>query len=53
MNIHKHARMTVHGRVLLVSRILEKNWPVGAAAEAAGVSTRTAAKWLARFRAGV
>jgi len=52
MNIHKHARMTVHGRSLLVSRILDEGWRVAEAAQAAGVSQRVAYKWLARFRAG-
>ena len=52
MNVHKHARMTVHGRALLVSRILEERWRVADAAEAAGVSERVAYKWLARYRAG-
>ena len=52
MNIHKHARMTVHGRALLVSRILEERWRVADAARAAGVSERVASKWLARYRAG-
>jgi transposase InsO family protein len=52
MNIHKHARMTVHGRALLVQRIAVEGWPVGEAAAAAGVSARTAYKWLARFREG-
>jgi transposase InsO family protein len=52
MNVHKHARMTVHGRALLVSRILDERWRVADAAEAAGVSVRTAYKWLARYRAG-
>ena len=52
MNIHKHARMTVHGRVLLVRRIRQQGWRVADAAQAAGVSTRTAYKWLARHRAG-
>ena len=52
MNVHKHARMTVHGRVLLVRRVREEGWRVADAARAAGVSTRTAFKWLARFRAG-
>lgn len=50
MNSHKHARLTPKGRALLVSRILEERWTVAAAAEAAGVSCRTASKWLARFR---
>jgi transposase len=35
---------------LIVERVLEEGWTVAAAAEAAGVSTRTAAKWLARYR---
>jgi transposase InsO family protein len=52
MNTHQHARMTVHGRALLVNRILLAHWRVEAAAEAAGISERTAYKWLARFRAG-
>lgn len=52
MNIHKHARMTFRGRVLLVKRVRDEGWRVAAAAEAAGVSTRTAFKWLARFREG-
>ncbi|MEQ9836365.1 MAG: IS481 family transposase [Roseitalea porphyridii] len=52
MNTHKNARMTVHGRALLVKRIFEEGWPVAEAAKAAGVSTRTAYKWLARYRAG-
>ena len=52
MNTHKNARMTVHGRVLLVRRIEVEGWPVAKAAGAAGVSVRTAWKWLARFRAG-
>lgn len=52
MNVHQHARMTVHGRVLLVSRIRQAGWRVSDAATAAGVSERTAYKWLARFRAG-
>ena len=52
MNTHQHARMTVHGRALLVNRIIAEHWRVGAAAAAAGISERTAYKWLARFRAG-
>jgi transposase InsO family protein len=51
MNSHKHARLTASGRALLASRILERGWTVRQAAEAAGVSLRTAYKWLARFKA--
>jgi transposase InsO family protein len=52
MNVHKNARMTVRGRGLLVERIGEQGWPVAQAALAAGVSERTAYKWLARHRTG-
>lgn len=52
MNIHKNARMTVHGRALLVCRVCEAGWRVADAAAAAGVSKRTAFTWLARFRSG-
>ena len=52
MNVHEHARMTQRGRVLLVRRICDDGWKVADAADAAGVSARTAYKWLARFRAG-
>ena len=52
MNTHKNARMTVHGRALLVKRIEIEGWPVGDAATAAGISVRTAYKWLGRYRAG-
>ncbi len=51
MNIHKNARMTIHGRALLVSRILDEGWRVADAAGSAGVSERTAYKWLGRYRA--
>ena len=51
MNSHKHARLTACGRALLCQRVLQQDWKVQAASEAAGVSVRTAYKWLARFRA--
>ena len=51
MNSHKHARLTVKGRALLVNRVLEEGWTVQIASEAAGVSRRTGFKWLARFKA--
>jgi transposase len=50
MKLHGNARLTPRGRKLLVDRILEERVPVAIAAEAAGVSTRTASKWLARYR---
>jgi transposase InsO family protein len=50
MNLHSLARTCPASRELLVRRITEQRWHVEDAAEAAGVSTRTAYKWLARFR---
>jgi len=44
--------MTPHGRALLVSRVGSEGWKVADAARAAGVSARTAYKWLARYRSG-
>jgi transposase InsO family protein len=52
MNVHQNARMTVHGRLLLIRRVRDRGWRVETAALAAGVSVRTAYKWLARHRAG-
>jgi len=52
MNMHKNARLTPSGRALLARRVEEAGWPVQAAAQAAGVSVRTAYKWLGRHRLG-
>ena len=50
MKLHGNARTCPKSRCLLVER-LEGEWSLTEAAEAAGVSERTAAKWLARWRA--
>lgn len=50
MNVHKNARLTPRGRAILVQRIEEQGWPVSRAAEAAGVSRRTAWRWRSRYR---
>jgi transposase InsO family protein/transposase len=50
MKLHANARLSVKGRELLVDRIENAGWSLTQAAEAAGVSDRTAAKWLARYR---
>lgn len=52
MNVHENARLTPSGRALLVSRIDEQGRTVRRAAEAAGVSARTAYRWLGRHRLG-
>jgi transposase len=51
MKLHANARLSVKGRELLVGRVESAGWSLAQAAEAAGVSDRTAAKWLARYRA--
>jgi transposase InsO family protein len=48
MNSHKNARLTLEGRKLLVKRIRTQG--LRPAAEAAGLSLRSARKWLNRFR---
>ncbi len=47
---HGMAKLTVAGRLLLVTRVLVDGWPVSAAAEAQGVSRKTTYRWLDRFR---
>ena len=51
MKIHANARTCPNSRILLVKRIEEENWSLMVAAEAAGISERSARKWLARWRA--
>lgn len=50
MNVHSRARTCPASRALLVQRIREECWAPTEAAEASGVSVRTAYKWLARYR---
>ena len=51
MKIHANARTCPNSRRLLVTRIEEESWSLMAAAEAAGISERSARKWLARWQA--
>jgi len=51
MNIHKNARTTPHGRAEIVRRVMLLGETPRAVAAAMGVSQRTVAKWLARYRA--
>ena len=51
MNVHKNARLTPAGRALLARRV-SQGWTAKAAAEAAGISLRTARKWIGRHRRG-
>ncbi len=50
MKLHANARLSLKGRELLVDRVGNAGWSLTQAAEAAGVSERTARKWLARYR---
>ena len=51
MRLHANARTCPHSRRLIAVRVLEQGWTLAQAAEAAGASVRTAAKWVARYRA--
>ena len=50
MTLHRNARTCPRSRKLLVDRVICERWSVAEAAAAAGVSERTASKWLRRFR---
>jgi transposase InsO family protein len=49
MNIHKNARLTLHGRERIVRQVDSGQAP-NAVAEAAGVCPRTVRKWVERYR---
>ena len=51
MKLHGNAGLSPKGRLLLAGRVLDDGWSLAAAAEAAGVSERTAGNWVARYRA--
>jgi len=51
MDIHKNARTTPRGRMLMVER-LQAGWSVVQVAQAGGVAPRTVRKWRDRFAAG-
>jgi transposase len=50
MKLHANAGLSLKGRRLLVDRVLVQGWSLAEVAEAAGVSERTACKWVGRFR---
>ena len=50
MKMHANARLSLKGRELLIDRVENAEWSLSAAAEAAGISDRTARKWLGRYR---
>jgi transposase len=50
MKLHANAKLTPGSRLLLCRRVEDGDRSLAEAAEAAGVSERTARKWLARYR---
>jgi transposase len=50
MKLHANAGLSLKGRRLLVDRVLMQGWSLAEVSEAAGISERTACKWVARFR---
>ena len=52
MKLHANHRTCPSSRLLICRRVLEEGWTLRQAAEAAGCSVRTAAKWVSRFRTG-
>ena len=52
MRLHANHRTCPSSRRLICRRVLEEGWALQQAAEAAGCSVRTAAKWLGRYRSG-
>lgn len=51
MKLHANAKLGPKGRLVICRRVLEQGWSLTEAAEAAGVSERTAGKWTRRYRA--
>ena len=50
MKLHANARLSLKGRELLCDRVDVAGWSLMKAAMAAGISERTARKWLSRYR---
>ena len=50
MKLHPNAKTTPFSRDLLVRRVIRQRWTYAEAAEAFGISARTVAKWISRYR---
>ena len=48
---HRNARLTFHGRRLLVQRVRVEGMPIAHVAKAMGISRQCAHRWVARFDA--
>lgn len=53
MTFHRNAKTNLYQRQMLIRRVRSQGWTQRRAAEAAGVSVRTVAKWLARGEAAL
>ncbi len=51
MKLHANAPLGPKGRALMVRRVVDEDWSLAEAAEAAGVSERTCRKWVGRYLA--
>lgn len=52
MKLHANAPLGPKGRAFMVRRVTDDGLSLAEAAEAAGVSERTAGKWVRRYRTG-
>ena len=52
MRLHANAALSLKARARMVEQVLAQDRSIALAAEAAGVSERTCAKWVARYRSG-
>ncbi len=50
MDYHQNARLTIHSREQLASKVVERGWTLKQAAACFSVSAKTAAKWVCRYR---
>lgn len=50
MDYHQNARLTIHSREQLAKNVLQRDCTLKAAAAAFNVSSRTAARWVRRYR---
>ncbi|MEV8614951.1 IS481 family transposase [Amycolatopsis sp. NPDC051373] len=48
---HRNARLTLHGRLLLIDRVCRQRRPVSHVAKELGISRQCAHRWIARFHA--
>src|SRR5829696_7566082 len=51
MKLHANAALSLNKRRVLVERVVDEQWTLTTAAEAAEVSVRCARKWVGRYRA--